>query len=57
MSKGGASLLGPGVLAVGEEVVVISSKEGSSISVSSGALTQDDVSTSLVRSSHLEVEV
>ena len=51
--KGGALPLDPGVLAVGEETAGISSREASSISVSSGALTWDDVSTSLVRSSHL----
>ena len=38
-------LLGPGVLAMGEMVVGISSREASAISVSSGALTWDDVST------------
>ena len=45
MSKGGASLLSLGVLVEGKEVVGISSREASSISASSGALTWDDVST------------
>ena len=53
MSKGGVLPLGPGVLTVGEEVEGISSREGSSTSTTSGALTWDDVSTGLVRSSHL----
>ena len=52
-SKAGASLLGYGVPAVGEEVAGISCREGSSISTSSGALTWDDISTGLARSSHL----
>ena len=53
MSKGGASLLGPGVPAIGEEVAGVSSREGSSISTSSRTLTWDDVSTGLARSSCL----
>ena len=55
--KGGALLLGPGVLTVEEEVAWISSGVGSSISVSSGALTWEDVSTSLEKSSGLGVGV
>ena len=43
-------LLGPGVLATGEMVVVTSSREASAISASSGVLTWDDVSTGLDRS-------
>ena len=44
-SVGGAPLLGPGVLAVGEEAMGISSREVSPISASSGVLTWDDVTT------------
>ena len=47
---GGVPLLGPGASAMGEMAEGISSREASTISVSSGALTWDDVSTSLERS-------
>ena len=49
----GASPLGPGASAVGEEGAGISTREASSISASSGALTWDDVSTGLGKSSGL----
>ena len=43
VSVGGALLLGPGVLAVGDGAAGISSREVSPISASSGALTWDCV--------------
>ena len=52
-SEGGAPPLGPGVLAVGEEAVGISSREVSSISASSGVLTWEDVPTGWGKSSGL----
>ena len=50
VSVGGVAPLGPGVSTVGEVTVGISSREASAISVSSGVLTWDDVSTGLERS-------
>ena len=50
MTLGGAPPLGPGVSAVGEVAVGISSREASAISASSGVLTWDDVSTGPERS-------
>ena len=44
-SAGGVPPLSPGVSAMGEGVVGISSREASTISASSGVLTWDDVST------------
>ena len=52
-SKEGASLLGPGVLTGWEGEALISSRVGLSISTSSGMLTWEEVSTSLVESSSL----
>ena len=52
-SLGGAPLLGPGVLVVGEGAAGISSREASPISASSGALTWDDVFTGQERSPSL----
>ena len=52
-SVGGATLLGPSVLAVVEGPAWISSKEASTISVSSGVLIWNDVSTGLERSPNL----
>ena len=49
-SVGGVPWLGPGVMAMGEMAVGISCREASIISASSGALTWDDVFTSLERS-------
>ena len=46
-SAGGVLLLDPGVSAMGDMVVGTSSREASAISMSSGALTWDEVSTSL----------
>ena len=45
VSVEGVPLMGPGVLAVGQVAVGISSGKASAISASSGALTWDDVST------------
>ena len=53
VSEGGTPLLGPGVSAVGEEAAGISSREVSSITASSRALTWDDVSTGQGKSSTL----
>ena len=53
MFVGGASPLGPGILAVGEDRAGISSREVSSMSASLGALTWDDMSTGLGKSSSL----
>ena len=50
VSVGGVPQLGSGVLAMGEMVVEISSREDSAISASSGVLIWDDVSTSPERS-------
>ena len=52
-SAGRALLLGPGVSAVGEGAVGISSREASAILASSGVLTWDDVSTGPERSPSL----
>ena len=49
-SAGGVPPLGPGVLAVGEVAVGISSREASAISVPPGVLTWDYVSTDPERS-------
>ena len=50
MSMGGVTLLDLGVAAMGEMVVGTSSREASTISASSGVLTWDKMSTSLVQS-------
>ena len=52
-SMRGVPLMGPGVSAMGEMVVGTSSREASTISMSSRELTWDDVSTGLERSSQL----
>ena len=57
VSMGGAPLLGPGISAVGEGAMGISSREASAITASSGALTWDDVSTGPERSPSLLGEV
>ena len=54
---GGALLLGPGISAVGEVAVGISSREASAILASSRVLTWDDVSTGPEGSLSLWVEV
>ena len=50
MAAGGVLLLNLGVTAMGEMVVGTSSREAPALSMSSGALTWDDVSTGLDRS-------
>ena len=54
---GRVPLLGPSALAVGEMAVGVSSRKASPILASSGALTWDDVSTSLENLPIWEVEV